>query len=164
MSRKDLLPGAGPVLGLRQALYRACRDYKGGINAVALTMGVDPDALAKALNPNDTRPIRAEWIEEITSITQDSRLLAALVRPAGAVAFVPRPVQASHEALRALAGALRANAEFVESLHSGAADSRWEPHEVAALAHYADEAIGQILAIVAGARAAAEATEGADHG
>lgn len=30
MSRKDLLPDAGPVFDLRQALYRAGRDYKGG--------------------------------------------------------------------------------------------------------------------------------------
>lgn len=29
MSRKDLLPDAGPVFDLRQALYRAGRDCKG---------------------------------------------------------------------------------------------------------------------------------------
>ena len=28
MSRKDLLPDAGPVFDLRQALYRAGRDYR----------------------------------------------------------------------------------------------------------------------------------------
>lgn len=164
MSRKDLLSGAGPVLGLRQALYRACRDFRGGINAVALIAGIEPDALTKVLNPNDSRPIRPEWIEEIISITQDPRLLAALVRPAGAVAFVPEPVRATHQALRALGGVLRAKGDFVESLHTGLADGEWEHHEVAALAYHADEAIGQILAIVAGARAAAEASEGADHG
>ena len=58
MSRRDLLPDAGPVLSLRQALYRASRDYRGGQNALALTMGVPADELAKRLNPNDSRPLK----------------------------------------------------------------------------------------------------------
>lgn len=161
MSRRDLLPDAGPVLNLKQALYRACRDYRGGINAVALMMGIDPDQLAKAINPNDCRPIRPEWIEEILTITGDSRLIAALVRPAGAVAFVPRPVIATNQALRALASTCRAKGEFVESIHAGTADGIWEAHEVAQLKHHASELVASILSIVAGAE---QAAEGADHG
>lgn len=161
MSRKDLLPDAGPVLTVRQALYRACRDYRGGINAVALMTGVDADALAKALNPNDNRPMRPEWIEEILTITGDARLIAALVRPAGALAFIPAPVVATNSALRALAGTCRAKGEFVESLHLGSADGKWEAHEVAQLKHHAGELIGSILSIVAGAE---QAVEGGDHG
>lgn len=160
MSRKDLLPDAGPVLTLKQALYRACRDHRGGINAVALMMGIDPDALAKALNPNDCRPIRPEWIEEILTITCDSRLIAALVRPAGAIAFVPTPVDATNMALRALAGTCRAKGEFVESLHTGSADGVWQPHEVAQLKHHASELIASILSIVAGAEQAMEVDNG----
>ena len=38
MSRMDLLPDAGQVLSLRQALYRAGRDYKGGVTALAHDM------------------------------------------------------------------------------------------------------------------------------
>lgn len=161
MSRRDLLPDAGPVLTLRQALYRACRDHRSGMGAVALDMGIEADALSKALNPNDPRPIRPEWIEEILTITQDSRLLAALVRPAGAVAFVPRPVSATNQALKALASTCRAKGEFVESIHSGAADGVWERHEVALLKHHAAELIGHILSIVAGAE---QAMEGIEHG
>lgn len=161
MSRKDLLPDAGPVLTVRQALYRACRDYRGGINAVALMMGVDADALAKALNPNDNRPMRPEWLEEILSLTGDPRLLAALVRPAGAVAFVPSPVKATRPALLALAGTCRAKGEFVESLHNGSADGKWEPHESAHLKHHGFELIGCVLSIIAGAE---QAVEDSDHG
>ena len=50
MSRSDLLPGAGPVLSVAQALYRAGRDYKGGVTALALEMGVDYDSLQKKLH------------------------------------------------------------------------------------------------------------------
>ncbi|SDS02648.1 hypothetical protein SAMN05216198_1015 [Halopseudomonas litoralis] len=160
MSRKDLLPDAGPVLTLRQALYRACRDYRGGINAVALMMGIDPDALAKAVNPNDSRPMRPEWIEEILTMTGDTRLIAALVRPAGAIAFIPEPVTADAATLRALAGTCRAKGDFVESLHLGSADGVWQPHEVALLKHHAAGLISSILSIVAGAEQAMEA----DHG
>ena len=160
MSRKDLLAGAGPALELKQALYRACRDYRGGQNAVALEMGVDPDALTKALSLRDPRPIRVEWIEEIVAITQDPRLLAALVRPAGAVAFKPVPVAADREALKALGTLLKAESEFVSSLHDGAADSCWEAHEVATLRFHANEMIGRILAIVAGAELAVEVAHG----
>jgi len=49
MSRTDLLPDAGPVLSLRQALYRAGRDYKGGIPSLAHDLGMDLDALQKKL-------------------------------------------------------------------------------------------------------------------
>lgn len=156
MSRKDLLPDLGPVLSLRQALYRASRDYPGGQNALALSMGVPADELAKRLNPTDTRPIRPELIEEIIGLTRDPRLLAALMRPAGAVSFVPVPVNATRDALRALGGLLETEAEFVVSLHGGAADGRWEAHEVEALRYHANRVVSAVLGIVAGAALAME--------
>lgn len=160
MSRKDLLPGAGLALNLRQALYRASRDYVGGQNALALSMGVSADELAKRLNPADCRPIKPEWIEEILAITRDTRLLDALVRPACAVAFVPTPVPATKDALRALGNVLHEESDFVISLHSGGADGVWEPHEVAQLRYHANRMISVVLGIVAGA----EMLEGAIHG
>lgn len=119
-------------------------------------MGVSPDALAKALSPSDLRPIRPEWVEEIVAITLDPRLLAALVRPAGALAFVPRPVPATGEALAMLGRLLHAEAEFVGSLNRGVADSRWELQEVEELRFHANKVIGKILGIVAGAEQALE--------
>ncbi|MHB0844737.1 phage regulatory CII family protein [Stutzerimonas nitrititolerans] len=154
MSRKDLLPGAGPVLNTRQALYRATRDATGGQNAVALTIGMDPDELNKRVSPNNNRPIHPEFLEEIVAATRDPRLLAALVRPAGAVAYVPRPVPATRAALKELGKLLRLEGEFVESLHEGAADNRWLPHEVETLRYHANQVIGQVLGIVAGAELA----------
>ena len=161
MSRKDLLAGAGPVLDLKQALYRACRDYRGGINAVALTMGVDPYCLGKALSLTELRPIRPEWLEEIVSITADRRLLDSLVRPAGAVWFRPVPVAATNDALKAVGDSLEKVGKFVGSLHDGAADSVWEAHEVAELRQRGHEVIRSVLSIIAGAEFA---VEGASHG
>src|SRR5690606_29298473 len=160
MSRRDLLPGAGPVLTLRQALYRASREYRGGIYALAVTIGVDPDALGKVINPTDSRPIRPELVEEILATTQDPRLLAAMVRPMGAVAYVPTPVPATREALRALGDLLKAEGAFVSSLHDGAADNVWERHEVEELRFHAEKMIGEILGIVAGAEQALEVAHG----
>ncbi|RRV18109.1 phage regulatory CII family protein [Pseudomonas saudiphocaensis] len=154
MSRKDLLPGAGPVLNTRQALYRATRDAEGGQLRVALDIGMDPDELSKRVNPTGNRPIHPEFLEEIVSTTRDPRLLAALVRPAGAVAYVPVPVPATREALMGLAQVMRANGDFVQSLHEGAADNRWLPHEVEALRYHANQVVAQLLGIVAGAELA----------
>lgn len=159
MSRKDLLQAAGPALNLRQALYRAARDYPGGMVALSITLGVDPLDLSKRLNPTDSRPIRPELIEEILAATLDLRLLAALVRPAGAVCVVPRPVSATRQALKALGAMLEAEGRFVGSLHEGAADNVWEPHEVETLRYHANRVISEILGIVAGAELACEERE-----
>lgn len=158
MSRIDLLPGAGPVLSLRQAVYRAARDYRGGVTALAHDMAVDYDALQKKLHiERRDRHLTAEELEDMVRLTRDPRLLAALVRPAGAVAYVPAPVEATHDALQALGRLLRAEGDFVSSLHQGAADSRWELAEVKELRHHADRLIGKILGIVAGAELAMRA-------
>lgn len=154
MSRKDLLPGAGPVLNTRQALYRATRDAEGGQLRVALDIGMDPDELSKRVNPTGNRPIHPEFLEEIVAATRDPRLLAALVRPAGAVAYVPCAVPATRQALKALGELLHAEGDFVVSLHEGAADSLWLAHEVEALRYHANKLIGQVLGIVAGAELA----------
>lgn len=154
MSRKDLLPAGNVQLNVRQALYRASRDYPGGQFALALTLGISPDDLGKRVNPNDTRPIRPELIEEIVEATGDLRLLNALVRPAGALAFVPPAVCTSDDSLRSAAALLAEVADYVCSLADGSEDDRWQAHEVAELRYHAERVIGQVLGIVAGAELA----------
>lgn len=157
MSRTDLLPDAGPVLSLRQALYRAGRDYKGGITSLAHDLGMDLDALQKKLKLNEERrwPTPDE-LEEIITFTQDSRLLDALLRPAAAVWYKPIPVPATQDALKAVGELLQKEGQFVGSLHKGAADNVWQPHEVALLEHHGNEVIRAVLGIMAGARQAME--------
>lgn len=157
MSRTDLLPDAGPVLSLRQALYRAGRDYKGGLTALAHDLGMDLETLQKKLKLTEERrwPTPDE-LEEIIGATQDPRLLDAVNRPAGVVWFKPTPVPATQDALKAVGELLQKEGEFVGSLHSGAADNVWQPYEVALLEHHGNEVIRAVLGIMAGARAAME--------
>lgn len=160
MSRKDLLPAGSVQLNVRQALYRASRDFPGGQFALALTLGISPDDLGKRVNPNDTRPIRPELIEEIVEATRDVRLLNALVRPAGALAFVPTAVSAGDASLKSVAVLLAEVSAYVGSLADGSADDNWKRHEVAELRYHAEKVIAHVLGIVAGAELAVEA----DHG
>lgn len=157
MSRIDLLPDAGPVLALRQAFYRAARDYRGGITKLAFDMVMDVDALQKKLHPTEERRWPSpDEIEEIVRWTADSRLLDALVRPAGAVWYRPEPVPATNEALQAVAKLLEESGEFVGSLHDGLSDNIWTPVEVVDLEQRGMDVIRQVLAIMAGARQAME--------
>lgn len=157
MSRLDLLPDAGPVLSIRQALYRAGRDYRGGVTGLALDLGMDLDALQKKLKFDfEARWPTPDELEEIIGASQDPRLLDALMRPAGAVWFKPAPVAATQDAFQAVGESLKAKGEFVSSIHAGLADKKWEPHEVALLEHHGNEVIRAVLGIMAGARAAME--------
>lgn len=162
MSRTDLLPDAGPVLSLRQALYRAGRDYHGGITALAHDLVMDLDTLQKKLKLDEERrwPTPDE-LEEIIAATRDPRLLDALTRPAGAVWYRPEAVSATPEALKAVGDLLKKEGEFVGSLHAGAADNKWQQHEVAELEYHGHQVIRAVLGIMAGARAA---MEGKQHG
>lgn len=160
MSRKDLLPVTNVQLNVRQALYRATRDYPGGQFSLAITLGVSPDDLCKRVNPNDTRPIRPELIEEIVEATRDLRLLNALVRPAGAVAFMPAAVSTGDASLNSVAVLLAEVSDYVRSLADGSADNSWKAHEVAELRYHADRVVGQVLGIVAGAELALEVGHG----
>jgi hypothetical protein len=123
---------------------------------------MDLDALQKKLKLDEERrwPTPDE-LEEIITFTQDSRLLDALLRPAGAVWYRPLPVPATQDALKAVGELLQKEGQFVGSLHSGAADNVWQPHEVALLEHHGNEVIRSVLAIMAGAR---EAMEGRHDG
>jgi hypothetical protein len=159
MSRTDLLPDAGPVLSLRQALYRAGRDYKGGVTALAFDMVMDNDALQKKLNLDEERrwPTPDE-LEEIIRLTQSPLLMDALMRPAGAVWYRPIPMPASCAALKAVGKMLEESGEFVASMHDGAADNKWERHEVLELESRGMDVIREVLGIMAGAREAMEAS------
>lgn len=157
MSRIDTLPGTGLVLSLRQALYRAGRDYHGGITRLAFDMGIDIDALQKKLKHDEERRwLSPDELEEVLQWTADTRVLDALCRAAGVVWYRPEPVPATNEALKAVGKLLDEAGEFVSSMHEGAADNIWELHEVQNLEQRGMDVIRQVLAIMAGARQAME--------
>lgn len=157
MSRKDLLPSAGPVLSLREALYRAGRDYKGGLTSLSHDMLLPYEDLQKKLKLDEERRwLNPDDLEDLIRLTNDDRLLDALMRPVGAVWYRPAPVEATGEALKAVGDLLQREGEFVGSLHKGASDSVWEPHEVVDLEYHGGKVIRAILGIMAGARQAME--------
>lgn len=162
MSRTDLLPDPGPVLSLRHALYRAGRDYKGGVTALAFAMVIDTDTLQKKLHLEEERRwLTPDELEEVIRLTANPVLLDALVRPAGAVWYKPVPVPATQESLKAVGAMLAQAGHFVATMHHGAVDGVWEEHEVAALEKAGHDLIREVLGIMAGA---ALAVEGRDHG
>ncbi|POG01156.1 hypothetical protein BGP84_00640 [Pseudomonas putida] len=157
MSRMDTLPDSGPALSLRHALYRAGREYKGGLTTLAFNMGMDFDALQKKLKHDEERRwLNPDELEEVLQWTADRRVLDALGRAAGVVWYRPAPVPATNEQLKAVGLLLKEAAEFVSSMHEGAADNVWELHEVQKLEACGLDVIRQVLAITSGARLAME--------
>lgn len=162
MSRNHLLPDAGPVLDLHQALYCASREYRGGLTALAAIMATNYDTLQKKLSiANTTHHLTLPEFETLVSITDDPRIDEAYARARGKMLFDITPVAGTKDALKALGEVLNAAGVFVESLNSGMADQHWDATEVAELEHFGNELIGKILGIVAGARAE---MEGKPHG
>lgn len=157
MSRASLLPEPVMVPDIDQAIYLASREFRGGITALAYTVAVDPGTFQKKVSlTNTTHRLSLHEFLAVADATDDARIDEAYARLRGKVLFTPRPVPATRQALAALAGVMRAESEFVDSLQKGLADEVWEDHEVAVLEHHAHVLIGNILGILAGAREAAE--------
>src|SRR5690606_6585130 len=124
---------------------------------LATTVVVDLDNYQNKVSLTyTTHRLRLNKFLAVADATDDDRIDEAYARLRGKVLFTPRPVPATRQALAALAGVMRAESEFVDSLQKGLADEVWEAHEVAALEHHAHVLIGNILGILAGAREAAE--------
>lgn len=122
-----------------------------------LEMMVPYEDLQKKLKLDEERRwLNPDELEDIIRLTSDPRLLAALVRPAGAVWYRPEAVNATASALKAVGDLLQREGEFVATLHKGADDNRWEPDEVADLEYHGANVIRAVLGIMAGARQAME--------
>ncbi len=157
MSRKNLLPDAGPVLDLHQAVYASARDFRGGLTAIAAMMAVNYDTLQKKISVgNHTHHLTLGEFQELATITDDPRIDEAYARSRGKNIFKPLPVAATAEALHALGDLLMSEGRFVASLHEGVADDVWEEREVLDLEHHGYKVICEILGIMAGARQAME--------
>ncbi|WMJ01376.1 phage regulatory CII family protein [Pseudomonas chlororaphis subsp. aurantiaca] len=160
MSRNPKLPAAEPVLPLRKAIYRAAHSYKGGVTALALDMVIDYDTLQKKLKHDfENRWLDPDELEEVIRLTRSPVLLDALLRPAGMVWYKPEPAAPTKQALLAVSKLLHETGLFVSSMHEGAADNVWEPHEVAELEKHGADVIRAVLGIMAGAREAMEARD-----
>ncbi|SED11761.1 hypothetical protein SAMN05216178_6303 [Pseudomonas saponiphila] len=157
MSRIAKPSAIEPVLSLRKALYRAGHSYRGGVTALAVDMVMDYDTLQKKLKHDfEHRWLDPDELEEVIRLTQSEVLLDALMRPAGMVWYKPEPAAPTYQALQAVSRLLHETGMFVSSMHHGAADNIWEPHEVEDLEKHGADVIRAVLGIMAGARAAME--------
>lgn len=157
MSRTEQSPAAAPVLSLRKAIYRAAHDYRGGVTALALDMVVDYDGLQKKVKHDfEQRWLDPDELEEVIRLTANPLLLDALMRPAGMVWYKPEEVAPTKGALLAVSNMLHQTGLFVFSMHEGADDNVWEPHEVKLLEKNGADVIRAVLGIMAGARQAME--------
>lgn len=162
MSRSEQLPASAPVLSLRKAIYRAAHDYRGGVTALALDMVMDYDSLQKKVKHDEERRwLDPDELEEFIRLTLNPLLLDALLRPAGMVWYQPVAAAPTKDALLAVSKVLHETGLFVASMHDGAADNIWEPHEVQQLEKYGNDVIRAVLGIMAGAR---ETMEARQHG
>lgn len=157
MTRKHLMPDAGPMLDLYQSIYCACRDFRGGLTSLAAILVINYDTLQKKVSVgNETHHLLLEEFEQLVNTTNDDRIDDAYARMRGKVIFKPKPVPATNDALRALGSMLAAEGAFVGSLHDGVADNVWDKAEVEDLEHHGTKVICEVLAIMAGARQAME--------
>ena len=160
MSRTEQSPAIAPVLSLRKAIYRSAHDYHGGVTALALDMVMDYDSLQKKVKHDfEQRWLDPDELEEVIRLTANPLLLDALMRPAGMVWYKPEAAAPTKEALLAVSKVLHQTGLFVSSMHEGAADNIWEPHEVECLEKYGAAVIRAVLGIMAGAREAMEARQ-----
>jgi hypothetical protein len=95
----------------------------------------------------------------VIRLTANPLLLDALMRPAGMVWYKPEAAAPTKEALLAVSKVLHQTGLFVSSMHEGAADNIWEPHEVECLEKHGADVIRAVLGIMAGAKEAMEARQ-----
>lgn len=161
MSRTTQSSTATAVLSLREAIYRAAHDYRGGVTALALEMAVDYDGLQKKVKHDFLkRWLDPDELEKVIRLTANPVLLDALMRPAGMVWYKPDVVAPTKKALLAVSSVLHQMGRFVFSLHEGADDNVWESHEVTVLEKSGADVIRAVLSIMTGAR---QAMEGRAH-
>ncbi|WP_044871993.1 hypothetical protein [Pseudomonas sp. LFM046] len=160
--RIDPTRDTGPTRTLEQAIDRDCRDFRGGLKAVCAILDEPYDGFQKRLSVSyPEHRLHVDDFARVVELTQGDASRLWFEQVFSVVCYRPTAVAATKEALVALAELLSRESAFVLSLHEGADDSRWEPHEVADLEFHGNRVIEAVLGIMAGAR---QATEGKANG
>lgn len=155
--RIDPLRDAGPVRTLEQAIDRDCRDMRGSLTAVCAILNEPYDAFQKRLSVSyPSHHLHAPDVERVIELVRGDAVRQWFERVYGVVCYQPAAVPATQDALLALGRLMATEAGFVSGLAEGVADGRWELHEVERLEKHGMALVSQLLAIMAGARQAAE--------
>lgn len=80
---------------LAVALYLAGRDYRGGIKALSIDMGMDYDLPQAKLNPDKAQHLNPDELEKFLGLVDNNGLLLSLSKAGAGVAYRSRPMVTS---------------------------------------------------------------------
>ncbi len=149
---------SGPLVSLKAAVDADTRDaIRGGQTAVCALLNKPYGAFQKRLSlAYPEHHLNADDLACVVELVRGPAVRTWFEQVYGVVSYRPVPVPATRDAMQALGQLLAKEGEFVASLAGGAGDGVWEPHEVAKLDACGFALISNLLAIMAGARQAAE--------
>lgn len=160
MSRTDKHPEKTEIMSVPHAVYRAARDYRGGVNALALELGENYNVFQKRVNPDyPAHLLRAKDVFRIAAVTKDERLLISICHSIGAVHYSPLPLTSVVDHLKAVANTQRLSATFTESIAPLLANREITSDELGAIELAGYRYISHIYGVIAGATISSSAPE-----
>lgn len=140
------------LLPLDVALFRACKDRRGAVGAIAEIYGLNANTLALKINPDrDTHNLNPSDIEAITSYTKDPRIMDSMCAAHGNAAWFELPdfSQYSRDYLFEIFGNLSGKVgELGNSLFTALYDGRIDADELAELQRIELQLIGVTRALI----------------
>ncbi|NRC34029.1 phage regulatory CII family protein [Pseudomonas aeruginosa] len=102
MSRVNHHAGVVGVPRLAVAQYLAGREYRGGLKALSIDMGMDYDLLQAKLNPSKAQYLTPEELERFMTLACNNDVLLSISKASGSVAYRPIPMNLAADKYRAL--------------------------------------------------------------
>lgn len=102
MSRVNHHAGVVGVPRLAVAQYLAGREYRGGLKALSIDMGMDYDLLQAKLNPSKAQYLTPEELERFMALACNNDILLSISKASGGVAYWPIPMNSAADKYRAL--------------------------------------------------------------
>ena len=87
---------------LAVAQYLAGREYRGGLKALSIDMGMDYDLLQAKLNPSKAQYLTPEELERFMALACSNDILLSISKASGSVAYRPIPMNSAADKYRAL--------------------------------------------------------------
>ncbi|MGG2621641.1 phage regulatory CII family protein [Pseudomonas aeruginosa] len=102
MSRVNHHAGVVGVPKLAVAQYLAGREYRGGLKALSIDMGVDYDLLQAKLNPSKAQYLTPEELEKFLGLACSNDILLSISKASDSVVFMPITMTSAAGKYRAL--------------------------------------------------------------
>lgn len=102
MSRVNHHAGVVGVPRFAVAQYLAGREYRGGLKALSIDMGMDYDLLQAKLNPSKAQYLTPEELERFMALACSNDILLSISKASGSVAYRPIPMNSAADNYRAL--------------------------------------------------------------